>query len=168
MELVIQIHLWASLIALPIGAFQLLRKKGGTIHRRIGYVFVFCMAAANLTALMIYQITGGPNLFHFFALLNLFTVGMALTAAVRRKTPDWLIAHYFWICYAYLGLLAASINEVFAHVAAIHRPVVELFAAGGITGTNVIWAFTAVNMFFTFGIGSWLIRRNVPSVKRPA
>lgn len=168
MSLLIQVHLWTALIAIPIGATQLFRVKGGPIHRRIGYAFAFCMIVTNLTALFIFQITGRPNIFHFFALLNLFTVSMALSAAIRRRHANWLLAHYFWMCYAYLGLLGASINEVYAHVGAFHRPMLAVFSAIGITGTNTIWTFTALNMMVVFGIGSRLVNRNAPAKKQTA
>ena len=154
------------MIAIPIGATQLFRVKGGTIHRRIGYAFAFCMIVTNLTALFIFEVTGRVNVFHFFAVLNLFTVSMALSAAIRRRHADWLLAHYFWMCYAYLGLLGASINELYANVSALQRPVLEVFSTIGIAGTNTIWTFTAINMFVTFGIGSWLVRRNAPPSKK--
>ena len=49
---------FASLV-LGVGVFSL--SKGTDLHRAIGALYVFCMFALNLTALLIYRVFGGPG-----------------------------------------------------------------------------------------------------------
>jgi uncharacterized membrane protein len=55
------------LAALVLGPWILFARKGDRRHRLNGYTYVAIMAAVNVTALAMYDITGRPNRFHFFA-----------------------------------------------------------------------------------------------------
>ncbi|MEL7430604.1 MAG: DUF2306 domain-containing protein, partial [Pseudomonadota bacterium] len=53
---VIQIHLVCAFLALGIGSFVMLRKKGGAWHKRLGYVWVSLMMTVALSGFLIHEI----------------------------------------------------------------------------------------------------------------
>jgi len=75
------------------------------------------MVGVNATALCIYQLTGRFNLFHALALASLAMVGVGLAQVVRRPRPrNWLWRHYQYMCWSFVGLLAATNNEAFVRI----------------------------------------------------
>jgi uncharacterized membrane protein len=104
------IHTALALVALASGAFVLLRPKGTARHRRVGWVYVGSMIALNLTALLIYRLSGGFGPFHGAALVSIATVAGGVAASVRRR-PGWLERHYYWMGGSFIGLLAAAASE---------------------------------------------------------
>ncbi len=106
------VHLVASLLALASGAVVFFRPKAGALHRRLGYVYAASMLTVNLTALLIYRLTGRFNFLHAFALISLTGVILGLRHAVtRRPRETWLLSHYYWMTWSYAGLLAALVAE---------------------------------------------------------
>ena len=108
-------HIVAALVALPAGALVIYAPKGRAAHRLLGIVYVFAMLIANMAALLMYSLTGHFNLFHGFALLSL---ACTLTGLVMplAKPRDWITRHAFWMSWSYLGLLAATTNEIMIHL----------------------------------------------------
>lgn len=78
MSMVLPIHIAAGGLALVLGAVALLVKKGGTIHRRSGLLFVFAMLVMGATAALL----GNP----FGGLMAAYFVATALTT-VRPASP---------------------------------------------------------------------------------
>jgi len=99
-------------VALAAGAVIFFRPKTGPIHRRLGYLSAASMLTVNLTALLIYRLTGRFNFLHGFALISLTGVILGLRHAVtRRPRETWLLSHYYWMSWSYAGLLAALVAE---------------------------------------------------------
>jgi hypothetical protein len=75
------------------------------------------MLALNFSALAIYNLTGHFNFFHFTALLSL---AMVLTGwaqvLFRRRLRNWLYRHYIYMCWSYVALIAAALNEGFVRL----------------------------------------------------
>jgi hypothetical protein len=76
--MLLPIHIAAGGLAMMLGAAALLAKKGGTIHRRSGLLFVLAMLVMGTTAGMLGNVIGG--------LMAMYFVGTALTT-VRPVTP---------------------------------------------------------------------------------
>lgn len=154
-------HFFAALIALVIGPVSFFRRKGDNLHRVIGYVYVSLMALVNVSALTMYELTGGPNLFHFFAALSLATITPGVIVAIRaRRTGrrDLLIAHYYFMCWSYFGLLAAFISQLGTQLG----PRLET-PPGGIS----LFAWVGIATFLMAGVANVLIKRKVrPYVQR--
>ncbi|MEY2571925.1 MAG: hypothetical protein QOJ87_138 [Verrucomicrobiota bacterium] len=72
------IHIAAGAIALVLGALALLVKKGGTIHRRSGLLFVYASLVMGITAAILGNVGGG--------LMTVYFVVTALTT-VRPVSP---------------------------------------------------------------------------------
>src|SRR2546423_15088782 len=75
--MVLGTHIAAGMLAIFLGAAALSVKKGGSIHRRSGQVFVYAMFALGITAAMLGNIFGG--------LMAMYFVGTAFVT-VRPET----------------------------------------------------------------------------------
>ena len=86
MNLVLPIHVAAGGLALVLGAVALMVRKGGTIHRRSGLLFVYAMLVMGLSA-SILEFLKTPNWANVsVALMTAYFVGTALTT-VRPVSP---------------------------------------------------------------------------------
>lgn len=105
------IHIGLALAAILIGAAMFLRKKGGSLHRRLGYLYSAALLLVNLSALSVYQHSGGPGPFHVLALISLATLGAGLIPALSRR-PGWMHRHAYFMCWSYVGLVAAGVGQL--------------------------------------------------------
>jgi uncharacterized membrane protein len=87
MNMLLPIHVAAGALAIVFGFTALFVKKGGTIHRRGGMLFVYAMLVMAATAAMLefVQSAGVANL--VAALLSIYFVGTALTTV--RPPSRW-------------------------------------------------------------------------------
>jgi uncharacterized membrane protein len=116
------VHTACGVLALFLGATVFLRAKGTRTHIRIGWAYAACMAGVNATALCLYHLTGHFNLFHALAIISLGMVAVGLAQVVPRRRPrDWAWRHYQYMCWSYVGLLAATNNEAFVRTPALRR-----------------------------------------------
>lgn len=170
MPLIGVFHLAAAILAIASGAaVLLLTRKGGRRHRQLGWFYVGSMAAVNVTALLIYKLFGGFGPFHVAALVSLVTVGagtlVAMTARRRRLARDakgrehFVEAHYWWMTFSYVGLIAAFASEV------ITRHPGTRNALGG-PGINFALAVGAAT-FLVVGVGATLIRARASASLAP-
>ena len=73
MSALLQIHIVAGVLALMLGALALLVRKGATLHRRSGQLFVSAMLIMGITASALGN-TGGGLMSAYFVLTALTTV----------------------------------------------------------------------------------------------
>jgi uncharacterized membrane protein len=107
------IHTVLAAAGIAVGLIQLLRPKGGPIHRALGYGFVYAMLIADGTAMLVFQFTGRFNILHIGALVNLLCIILAIVPVLRSPRPsNWKVQHYYFMCWAYVGLLAAAATEL--------------------------------------------------------
>ena len=155
-----QLHLASALAALATGAWVVLRPKGSATHRRVGWVYAASMLTLNVTALMIYRLTGTFGPFHIAALVSLGSLIAGIVPAWRRRpVHTWLDRHYYWMAYSYVGLLAATVAETATRV-----PGVQAFAGGP---TPVFWIVVVLVSIAVFVIGARVIRRSYEGTTRP-
>lgn len=79
----IKIHLVTALCAFAIGSIILMRPKGTTIHKILGWSFVLLMTATALSAIFIRRTEGIPNIagftpIHLFVVLTAVSLPMAI------------------------------------------------------------------------------------------
>ncbi len=169
MTLLGQIHLASAFAAIVVGAIVLLvRPKGARLHRQLGWLYVLAMLTVNITALLIYRLFGGFGPFHAMAIVSLVGVLMGTVTARRarrsretRRTdvrPGLVEAHYLWMTWAYVGLIAAFASETITRYPAF-RPVL---GGGRLFGVAV-----AAATFVIVGIGSQWIRRRKTATLAP-
>jgi hypothetical protein len=88
------------------------------------------MGVVNATALCIYHLTGRFNLFHALAVASLVMLAAGLAQVVPRRRPrNWLWRHYQYMCWSFVGLLAATNNEAFVRVPPLTRLTAETVSA---------------------------------------
>lgn len=103
-------HFYTALLAIIAGAVVVFRPKGTRFHRWCGRTYLAAMLVVNVSALSIYDLFGGLGPFHVAAIISLVSVVMgALSAWIRHA--NWRIAHAYWMCWSYVGLLAAAVSE---------------------------------------------------------
>jgi uncharacterized membrane protein len=100
-SLIVQIHLSAALIALVLGAWQLVAARGSARHRVLGRVWVLAMA---ITAKLGWDWLGGYSWIHGLSLWILLSLTMAVVAARRRA----FASHRGWMVGSYGGLVGAG------------------------------------------------------------
>src|SRR5687767_12761310 len=82
------VHVIAAVVSLLLGAAVMLRAKGTRSHVVLGRLFLVGMLLVSLPALLVYDITGGPGVFHVLALVSLVTLALGwLSAPSRRSSP---------------------------------------------------------------------------------
>jgi len=104
------VHTIAAVLALLAGMLIFFRPKATRIHRALGYTYSASMTVVLATAFFTYNLTQSFNLLHVFAIVSCPPLLLGFIAAYRRQ-PGWLSKHYEWMCYSYLGLVAAFISE---------------------------------------------------------
>lgn len=87
---VIQVHLTAALTALMIGAVLMLRVKGTTLHKTLGWTWVIAMGTTAVSSLFIRVINHGD--FSFIHLLSGWTI-VGLPGAVYAIKRGRVAAH---------------------------------------------------------------------------
>ena len=106
-------HALLGVAALILGLALLLGRKGTPVHRRIGQAYVLSMLLLNITALMIYDLYGRFGPFHVASVISLATVGAGFVPVyLRRPRAAWIHLHANFMCWSYVGLLAAFVSEV--------------------------------------------------------
>jgi uncharacterized membrane protein len=136
------IHLISALIAMLTGAVVLLRPKGTTWHKRIGYVYVGSMLILNLSAFGIYHLTGSFGIFHGLALVSLGSLIGGMYPAIRR-TKDWLEYHYEFMGWSVIGLYAAFFAET-----SVRFFIFEYF-----------WIVATISSILTVAIGGFILKK---------
>jgi uncharacterized membrane protein len=95
------VHLATVLPAFVLGAFQLLARKGTSVHKRLGKLYMLLMLATGLVTLMMPAEVGPRVLNHFgfihlFSFLALLSVPTAYVAVrrghikIHQQTMIWL------------------------------------------------------------------------------
>jgi uncharacterized membrane protein len=86
MQLLLPIHIAAGGLAIVLGAVALAVKKGGTIHRRSGLLFVYAMLVMGFSASILALRNGTSDGNLVAGLMTAYFVGTALTT-VRPVSP---------------------------------------------------------------------------------
>jgi uncharacterized membrane protein len=144
------IHTVLAATGIVTGSIQLLRAKGGPVHRALGYAFVYAMLIADGAAMLVFQFTGRFNILHVGALANLVCIIFAVVPVLRSPRPaNWKLQHYYWMSWSYAGLLAAAATELV--VRTVHLPTREQ-----------AWMATAATSIVVTVISWVIINRNRP------
>lgn len=132
--------------SLFFGLYVLLKNKGTRRHKTIGKLYVISMVFLNATAFGIYELFSGFGIFHWAATISSLTIlGGIAVLIFRRRIKNWVVIHYDLMVWSYIGLLAATSNEMFVHVPIFNElaksyqfaPMVSMFLVFIIGG---VWA----------------------------
>lgn len=86
MRTLLSIHIAAGGLAMVLGAVALVVKKGGTLHRRSGLLFVYAMLVMGFSASILGFLESPTDANVFTGLMTAYFVGTALTT-VRPVSP---------------------------------------------------------------------------------
>ena len=129
------IHVVFGLLALLTGTLVLFIRKGTRYHRTLGHWYFACMLGLNVTALLIYRLTGKFNFFHVAALFSLAFLVVGLSTVIfLRPRKVWVERHAYFMTGSYIGLLAAAAAEVTTRV-----PGWPLGLTAGLTSAIIIF-----------------------------
>jgi len=111
MDIISIIHVTFAVVANISGAIVLARRKGDVLHTMLGKLFITCMVLVNITAFALWP-KYGFTFFQPLALWNLVWVLLGYYHAVKKPNKNWLINHYYFMSYAYVGVLAAALARI--------------------------------------------------------
>ena len=106
-----QTHFACALVALVSGGLVLGFAKATRTHSIFGYVYFLAMLAVNVSALLKYDLTGAPNMFHVFAVISLLTIAAGfgfIQAFKRTERVGPARAHGVVMVWSYFGLVTGS------------------------------------------------------------
>lgn len=110
-------HLISGLFALVFGGGVLILKKGTTLHKRVGYLYVASMVVMIATSFGIYRLFGKFGLFHFFSLVAIFSLLAGMLPMLKKvRTPKDLETHFIRMYWSVVGLYAAFAAESFVRI----------------------------------------------------
>jgi uncharacterized membrane protein len=139
LEFVGRFHLIASISALVFGLWVLLIRKGTSAHRWLGYAYFFNMLGLNISAMLIYRLTGHFGPFHAAAIASFLTLLAGFFPAyLRYPRKGWLELHYEFMNWSYVGLVAAAVSEVLTRMpsslfwGAVLAGSLAVFVVGGV------------------------------------
>jgi len=138
------IHTLFAVAAMISGGVVVGLNKGTATHKNVGYIYFASMVILNVTALFTHALYEfGP--FHWLAIGSLIGVliGMAIPVFFRHL-KSWLLWHYYFMLWSYVGLIAAFFAETIVRVPALNA------------STN-FWQLVVIASVATYIIGGFLI-----------
>ncbi|HUG06683.1 MAG TPA: hypothetical protein VMQ78_09090 [Candidatus Limnocylindria bacterium] len=130
------IHIVAGALAVAFGFTALFVKKGGTVHRRSGMLFVYAMLVMGITASILEFLQSAAATNVFAALMTVYFVGTALTTV--RPASRW-----------------TRVIDVAALTVACALALVAI--AGGVKGVNSPGLSAGGVPFRTIGVMSFIL-----------
>ncbi len=146
------VHAVAAVIAIIAGAFVLLRAKGAGWHRYWGRIYFAAMAVLLLAGATLRS--HGITPFHILSIVSAVSLlaGMAAILMSKRtrdpvKRAGRIFAHYKFMTWSYVGLIAAGFAQLASRLSVIGL------------GAQSFWLAVLLASMALIGIGAWLIRR---------
>jgi uncharacterized membrane protein len=150
-------HTACGALALILGLWIFVRTNGTRTHVQAGWAYVVCIVCLDGSALELYDLTGGFNIFYALALFSLAMVAAGVLQVLgRRRWRKWMWRHYQYMSWSYVGLVAATCNEAFVRV-----PPLQRLAAGApkLTPLLVMSAIVAISGTFIFRMQGKMLAR---------
>ncbi len=97
------IHIGTVLPALPLGAYVLLRRKGGRLHRVLGRIWAGMMVTTAISSFWLGE--KGLSFIHIFSVMTLISVPLAIFW-IRRGNVE---RHRRTMTNVYIGLVVAGL-----------------------------------------------------------
>lgn len=101
----VAIHLGTVLPAIILGVVVLIRRKGGAMHRRLGFTWMGMMVTTAIASFWIRGESGGFSGIHLFSVGTLVAVPMAIWRARARD----IRSHQQIMVSLYIGLIVAGV-----------------------------------------------------------
>ena len=150
--MLLPIHIAAGGLAIVLGAVALSVKKGGTIHRRSGLLFVYAMLIMGISASILGLRNGPTDGNVMAALMTAYFVGTAMTT-VRPASPSTRRINAAALTFA-LGL---ALVAIVGGVKAVNSP--DLSPGGVPFRTIGVMSFVLATVLLLAAIGDVRIMR---------
>ena len=116
----IPLHAIAAMIAIILGGFQLIMKKGGILHRILGRVWLGLIIIVAFSSFFIHKIElwGAYSPIHLLSLWTIFSVGLAVyyvRVGNIRRHKQVMIAFY-WLALILTGFFTLLPGRVMHQV----------------------------------------------------
>jgi uncharacterized membrane protein len=110
------LHGLVATLALLTGTCITLARKGTRFHKRIGYVYTISMLITIFSSFGIYDLFGGFGVYHVMSLVSLISILLGMYFPLfKRSNPYWVIHHYYWMVYSFIGLVMALGSHLMGH-----------------------------------------------------
>lgn len=119
-------HTLACVIALALGPYMMLARKGTPRHRKLGDWYVAAILFASFSSLTIYT-RHAFTAAHWFAIMAIVTAGADFALGrwhgqgATRGGEAWKYGHIAGMILSYYVLVGGGVNEVFLRVTALRH-----------------------------------------------
>ena len=102
----IPLHAIMAIVAVILGGIQLSMKKGGSIHKLLGRIWVGLMLIVAISSFFIHEIKlwGAYSPIHLLSLLTIFTLGVGIyyvrVGNVKRHKQTMIALYFFALIVA--------------------------------------------------------------------
>ena len=103
-------HTIVATLAMIFGTIVLLKPKGTSKHRKLGYTYVGSMALMIISSFGIYNF-GSFSLFHGFSVVSTLSLLAGMYPVIKRL-EGWYGKHYYFMSWSIIGLYCAFWAEV--------------------------------------------------------
>jgi uncharacterized membrane protein len=149
------VHFLASMLALVLGTFVLILKKGTAQHKLIGRFYALTMLVVLITAFMTYRLFGTWGIFHWTALISSLTLAFGLIPILlKRPAKNYLSLHLSFMYWSVMGVYGAFVSETLVRMPKV---VVE----GGIPN-SVFYNMTGIGTALVMGLGVYFFLKLKP------
>jgi uncharacterized membrane protein len=153
------LHSMVYMLAVIVGAMQLVSRKGTRSHALRGNIYFLAMVVANVTALVIFHgedvlfrrgrppvVGQGFGFFHWLAVFTLVLVVLGRLAASRQRHAFFAYAHPVCMILSYWVLVGGAINEAFDRVDWVRRAALAISpGARSIAGYKLLYIVYCIN-----------------------
>jgi uncharacterized membrane protein len=98
------LHLTTVIPALPLGAYLLVRRKGDSLHKALGRIWVVLMLVTVASSFGLHYLSRGLSPIHALSVLVLVSLPIAVRNAMRGR----IAAHRRTMTIVYLSLVVAG------------------------------------------------------------
>jgi hypothetical protein len=123
------VHTLAYVVAMIVGAMQLVARKRTTAHTLRGETYFVAMVVANITAMVMFRVpdvflrigqppvfNSGFGAFHWLAAATLLLVLLGRVSASRQRHAFFAYAHPIFMILSYWILMGGALQELFLRV----------------------------------------------------
>jgi uncharacterized membrane protein len=161
MSVVGAFHTLACVIALALGAYMIVARKGTPRHRRLGDWYVGAIMFASVSSLTIYT-RHAFTAAHWFAVMAIVTAGAGFALGRwHGKGAAWKYGHIGGMILSYYVLIGGGVNEVFLRVSTLRPIFFKQPQVVGETHGLVMLAFLVmiVGFMLATAFSGWRLRR---------
>lgn len=162
-------HTLACIIALGLGVYLIVARKGTPRHRRFGDGYVAAILFASVTSLTIYT-RHAFTMAHWFAVMAIVTAGGGFVLGRwHGKGGAWKYGHIACMLLSYYVLIGGGVNEVFLRTKSLRPIFFQKPQVVGETHGLVMLTFLVLILGFMLAtaVSAWRLRRRLNSRLSP-